>query len=121
MGHSHTVLSWFDTGLARLMIFAIRIYQFTWSGVHGRTCLFCPSCSWRAIQHFRTAGFREGIRLTRAQLVECCGDYSMRFDEAGRIELITKSGVVVREGDINPVIAERLTFARDFASLGAVD
>jgi putative component of membrane protein insertase Oxa1/YidC/SpoIIIJ protein YidD len=105
-----------DSVLALVAVIAIRVYQLTYSRVHGRTCLFRPTCSHRAITLFRTHGFAEGLRRTRRQLSECCGEYSMRLNQIGNVELLTRSGEVVPEEQVNPSIVARMEFARTFAT-----
>jgi putative component of membrane protein insertase Oxa1/YidC/SpoIIIJ protein YidD len=115
MGNRDSVLNqWADQACARGAVLVIRAYQLTWSRLHSRTCLFRPTCSHRAIRFFRTYGFREGLHLTRHQLSECCGDYSMRLGERGTVELITRLGKVVPEDEVNPRIVARMEFARAF-------
>jgi putative component of membrane protein insertase Oxa1/YidC/SpoIIIJ protein YidD len=107
-----------DRCLAVGAVLAIRLYQVTWSRWHGRTCLFSPSCSRRAAEHFRRLGFAEGLRRTRAQLGDCCGDYSMRLGPDGRVELVTRSGAIVAEGELNPAIVARFRFPHDLCGAG---
>jgi putative component of membrane protein insertase Oxa1/YidC/SpoIIIJ protein YidD len=94
--------------LKKLAILAIRLYQILGRRFYQRTCLFRPTCSRRAIRYFQQYGFRKGLRLTRFQLSECKATYSLRFNSQGKVEMITHSGRVVPEEEINPVIARRL-------------
>lgn len=87
---------------------AIKAYQLTFSRIHGRTCLFAPSCSHRALLHFKHLGFTHGLSATRQQLNQCKGDYSLRLNDNGAVELLTHTGSVVAHGDINPVIRDKL-------------
>jgi putative component of membrane protein insertase Oxa1/YidC/SpoIIIJ protein YidD len=98
-----------DRTLAWFAVRFIRIYQKTISPFHGRTCLFEPTCSHRAVAYFKQYGFHEGLRATRNQLADCRGDYSLRLDSRGRVELLTHSGSVVSSSGINPVISAKLT------------
>ena len=118
MGYRRSVLiSAVDRPLARIALGLIWLYQRTWSRWHGRVCLFAPSCSKRSAAAFRTHGFFDGLRKTRAQLAECCGDYSMRLNENGGVELISNAGRVFSEAEINPRIAGKFDFARELAAM----
>lgn len=94
--------------LKYLAIFSIQGYQLFGRRFFRRTCLFRPSCSRRAISYFSRYGFKKGLQLTRQQLAECRGNYSLRINKYGAVELITGAGKVVSEPDINPEIAERI-------------
>ncbi len=97
-----------DSFLKNLAILSIKLYQVFGRRLLRRNCLFHPSCSRRSLIFFRRYGFRKGLELTRRQLTECKGDYSLRFNASGEVEMITHSGQVVPECDINPKIAMRL-------------
>lgn len=97
-----------DSFLKNLAILCIKLYQIFGRKTLRRTCLFHPSCSRRSLKFFKKHGFWKGLELTRQQLSECKSDYSLRFNDSGRIEMITYSGQIVPECDINPQIAMRL-------------
>jgi len=97
-----------DLLLKNLAILGIRIYQIFGRRFLHRTCLFYPSCSRRSLIFFRKNSFKTGLKLTRKQLSECKGDYSLRFDESGKVEMITHSGQIISECDINPKIVMKL-------------
>lgn len=97
-----------DQFLKYIAIFSIRLYQLLGRRFIRRTCLFHPSCSRRALFYFRHYGFQRGLRLTQQQLSECRGDYSLRLNPSGEVEMITHSGEIVAEQNINPKITMRL-------------
>ena len=49
----------------------IKLYQFTLSPVFGRHCRFHPTCSWYALEAYRTHGALHGTRLTLWRIVRC--------------------------------------------------
>jgi len=115
MGHSHSgLISLVDMPLAFLARLTIRVYQLTVSRRLNRTCLFAPTCSHRALALFRENGFFGGVAMTRAQLEQCRGNYSVRFDGQGAMELLTASGRVVSEIEINPQIIRRIKSGFNF-------
>jgi putative component of membrane protein insertase Oxa1/YidC/SpoIIIJ protein YidD len=87
---------------------AIRVYQLVGSRLHGRTCLFAPTCSHRAVKFFKEMGFRDGMAATRRQLAECRGTYSLRLDAKGDVEMITGLGTLVPPTEVSPVIKAKL-------------
>lgn len=97
-----------DLVLAKLAILFIRSYQIFGRQFLNRKCLFHPSCSRRSLAFFEKYGFRGGLKLTRRQLSECKGDYSLRLNNLGKVEMMTHSGRIVPESEINPKIAMRL-------------
>lgn len=97
-----------DFLLKHLAIFAIRLYQLFGRRFVRRTCLFQPSCSRRAVTYFTRYGFRKGLKLTREQLSECRANYSLRLNQEGEVEMVTLSGNVISETEINPRIASRM-------------
>ena len=97
-----------DSLLKTLAILGIKIYQAFGRRLLRRNCLFHPSCSRLAIFFFREYGFWKGLELTRKQLSECKGDYSLRMNLLGEVEMITLSGNIVPECDLNPRIAMRI-------------
>jgi len=97
-----------DGLLKYLAIAAIRIYQIFGRRLVRRTCLFHPSCSRRAVIYFSRYGFRKGLHLTKEQLSECLANYSLRINPEGAVEMITASGKVISEPDINPRVAARI-------------
>lgn len=94
--------------LAVAAIALIRVYQMTISRLHSRNCLFCPSCSHQAIHYFRQFGFWQGLAATRNRLKECTGTYSLRLAADNSVEMITESGRVVVDAEINLIIKSRL-------------
>lgn len=50
----------------------------------------------------------QGFAATRSRLKECNGSYSLRLATDNSVELLTDSGRVVSDADINPVIKSRL-------------
>jgi putative component of membrane protein insertase Oxa1/YidC/SpoIIIJ protein YidD len=97
-----------DGLLKYLAIAAIRLYQIFGRRLVRRTCLFHPSCSRRAVIYFSRYGFRKGLNLTKEQLSECRANYSLRINPEGSVEMITASGKVISEPDINPRVAARI-------------
>jgi putative component of membrane protein insertase Oxa1/YidC/SpoIIIJ protein YidD len=115
MGNRHSTIN--DGPGQLLAVIArvlIRTYQCLISKRLGRTCLFEPSCSHRALAFFRDHNFNTALRRVRQQLQNCRGDYSLRLDEHGRVELITESGMVVSEPEVNPQVVERIRFMQNF-------
>lgn len=108
MGHRSSVLGSVDRLAAIPAVAAIKVYQLAFSRFVRRTCLFRPSCSRHAAYLFRRFGFRLGWALTRRRLARCHGDYSMRIDALGQVELITRCGKLVRQSKVNPAIASRV-------------
>jgi uncharacterized protein len=49
----------------------IKLYQFTLSPVFGRHCRFQPTCSWYALEAYRTHGVVRGTVLTVWRIVRC--------------------------------------------------
>jgi uncharacterized protein len=49
----------------------IKLYQFTLSPVFGRHCRFQPTCSWYALEAYRTHGALRGTLLTGWRIVRC--------------------------------------------------
>jgi putative membrane protein insertion efficiency factor len=49
----------------------IKLYQFTLSPVFGRHCRFHPTCSWYALEAYRTHGAVRGTLLTGWRIVRC--------------------------------------------------
>src|SRR5208282_83166 len=99
-----------DQFLCFIAVALIRLYQTIGRRLHRRTCLFHPTCSCRAVASFQTYSFREALNRTRVQLRECQGDYSLRTNAVGQVELITAHGNVVPEDEMNPAIASRMTW-----------
>lgn len=97
-----------DFLLKSFAILLIKLYQVFGRRLLRRTCLFHPSCSRRSLIFFKRCGFWKGLQLTRRQLSECRGNYSLRFNNLGAVEMITHSGRVIAEHNINPKIAMRL-------------
>ncbi len=97
-----------DFILKNLAILSIKLYQIFGRKLLCRICLFHPSCSRRSVEFFKRYGFSKGLELTRQQLSKCRGDYSLRLNHYGQVEMITHSGKVVPEFDINPKIYIRL-------------
>ena len=108
MGHRYSVLTIPDHALGWVTIGCVRLYQVFVSRFLRRTCLFSPSCSRYAIQVLRRFGFSKGWALVRRRLGRCRGDYSLRFNASGDIELVTHTGRVIRERGVNPAIANRI-------------
>jgi len=57
--------------MVRLCIWLIRLYQRWLSPRMGNCCRFEPSCSYYALEAFRTHGFVNGLRLTARRLWRC--------------------------------------------------
>jgi putative component of membrane protein insertase Oxa1/YidC/SpoIIIJ protein YidD len=108
MGNRYPVLIVLDHAIGRLAICFVRFYQIVVPRFMKRTCLFSPSCSRYAIKVFRRVGFSTGLALVRRRLNVCHGDYSMRLDAHGTVELVTSSGKIIRQRGINPAIASRI-------------
>lgn len=53
------------------MVAMIKLYQVTLSSVLGRQCRFHPTCSWYALEAYRTHGPRRGTRLAIRRLSRC--------------------------------------------------
>ncbi|MBX3364960.1 MAG: membrane protein insertion efficiency factor YidD [Phycisphaeraceae bacterium] len=49
----------------------IKVYQYTLSPILGRQCRFVPTCSWYALDAFRTHGAFRGGWLTIRRLGRC--------------------------------------------------
>lgn len=53
------------------MVALIKLYQITLSPVLGRQCRFHPTCSWYALEAYRTHGPCRGTRLALKRLTRC--------------------------------------------------
>lgn len=109
MGHRNSFLVRIvDLVLSPAVIFAIRIYQRTLSAHLGRVCLYSPTCSHQGIAYVRRFGAIVGIALIRRRLSACNGQYSLRMDGTGAVEMVQESGRIVREERLNPRIANKI-------------
>jgi putative component of membrane protein insertase Oxa1/YidC/SpoIIIJ protein YidD len=108
VGDGYSVLTVFDYALGWVAIGCVRLYQIFVCRFINRTCLFSPSCSRYAIQVLRRYGFSTGWALIRRRLSICNGDYSMRINATGAVELVTSCGRIIRQRGINPAIASRI-------------
>ena len=117
MGNRHSLVEvWPDRLLAVVACTMIRCYQRFIARRLGRVCLFHPTCSQRALVFFRESDFWTAIRQVRQQLDKCRGDYSIRLDGNGDMELITGSGLVIKEAEVNPELVEQIRFLQQFAA-----
>lgn len=57
--------------LVRLLLFLIRVYQYTLSPFFGRQCRFIPTCSHYAAECFIKYGALKGTYLTIRRLLRC--------------------------------------------------
>ena len=57
--------------IARLLIFGVRIYQWTLRPFIGAHCRFEPSCSAYAIEALQTHGAAAGAGLTARRVLRC--------------------------------------------------
>lgn len=57
--------------ISKLLVFLVRIYQYTLSPFVGNCCRFYPSCSEYAIDALRKKGALKGTWLTIKRLVKC--------------------------------------------------
>ncbi|MBP0005489.1 MAG: membrane protein insertion efficiency factor YidD [Cyanobacteria bacterium SBC] len=97
-----------DNLLKYVAILSIRLYQIFGRPLFRRTCIFELTCSNYALAMLKKHGGKQGIQLTRHRLSECRGNYSLRLNSKGEVEMITSSGKVIPELKINPVIRDRL-------------
>ncbi|HLW74637.1 MAG TPA: membrane protein insertion efficiency factor YidD [Gammaproteobacteria bacterium] len=57
--------------MQRLLIFAIRVYQYTLSPMLGLRCRFEPSCSRYAVEALQEHGALKGSWLAARRIVRC--------------------------------------------------
>ena len=57
--------------MASVLIFFIRIYQYTLSALVGRCCRFYPTCSYYAVDALRRHGVLRGGWLTVKRICKC--------------------------------------------------
>ena len=110
MGYGSKVLSQIDFQLSKIVLLGIAGYKRFISRRVGRTCLFSPSCSEYARIIFANNNLSTGLRLTRIRLRECCGNYSLRTDANGEIELVSCFDKIYKKNNINPQLLQKITF-----------
>ena len=86
----------------------IRLYQLLGRGFFRRECLYAPSCSCLALAFFRKGPFLVAWRSTRHQLARCNGDYALRLNRLGEVEMLTGTGEVVPEAELSPQVVAKL-------------
>lgn len=91
-----------DEHVARAAIGIIQLYRITLSPWLGRQCLFCPTCSQRALAYFRQSGWTSGIRLTHEQLSRCRGNFTLHLTPDDRVELVTIDGQIFPQEELAP-------------------
>ncbi|MBO4488503.1 MAG: membrane protein insertion efficiency factor YidD [Bacteroidales bacterium] len=65
------VLGWISKGVASVMIFFIKVYQWTLSPLIGRSCRYTPTCSNYGIEAIRKHGPIKGGWLTLKRILSC--------------------------------------------------
>ncbi|MEQ9641455.1 MAG: membrane protein insertion efficiency factor YidD [Alphaproteobacteria bacterium] len=109
-----TALSHFDPPepldriLLPLGLFAIRIYRAILSPWLGRQCLFRPTCSQRALRSLSRFGWTGGIREISNQLRRCSGNYLLRLNKDGNLEMQTLDGTIYPESELSSLIKQDL-------------
>lgn len=96
-----------DSCLVATAIWLIKFYQKRISLFSGRTCLFHPSCSHRAITALKDHGWNEGIAIIKCQLNRCGGDFSIAITVDGSVMLKTGDGARYGNDEISPIIRAR--------------
>lgn len=66
-----TVLGWISKGVSAVMIFLIKVYQWTLSPLIGRSCRYTPTCSNYGIEAIRKHGPVKGGWLTLKRILSC--------------------------------------------------
>ncbi|MGF1592142.1 MAG: membrane protein insertion efficiency factor YidD [Kiloniellaceae bacterium] len=93
-----------DNLLAILAMVIVSLYRVTLSRWLGNQCLFYPSCSQRAMDSLRNAGWTQGVAEIDAQLHRCTGDFLIRLNEAGRLELETVDGLTLCQEELSTFV-----------------
>ncbi|WP_406677377.1 membrane protein insertion efficiency factor YidD [Rhodopseudomonas infernalis] len=95
---------WFDPVVTPLSLSAIRLYRRLLSRSTGRTCLFNPSCSQRALEAIETHGFSRGIVLAAEQIDRCGGSFTFSVTTTGETWLVTSDGLRFGPEEIADVV-----------------
>ncbi|MBO7492393.1 MAG: membrane protein insertion efficiency factor YidD [Bacteroidales bacterium] len=66
-----TLLRWISKGVSAVMIFLIKVYQWTLSPLIGRSCRYTPTCSNYGIEAIRKHGPIKGGWLTLKRILSC--------------------------------------------------
>jgi putative component of membrane protein insertase Oxa1/YidC/SpoIIIJ protein YidD len=86
------VPEWADRPLSKAALGCIHVYRRYGSRKIGRTCLFHPTCSCRAVTFLEADGFRIGMGKASSQIRRCGGAYSAIRTANGETWLISFDG-----------------------------
>lgn len=103
-----------DGATGKVAVLTVILYRRCLSHWLGNQCLFSPSCSQHALNVLRESGWNVGVTALRDQLQRCCGDFLIRLNDEGALELETVDGLVVSQDKLSQFVIDK------FAPLGAL-
>ena len=62
---------WINNFFAKIFIFLIKVYQYTFAFWLGGKCRFTPSCSEYSLEAFKKYGFIKGFKLSFKRILSC--------------------------------------------------
>jgi putative component of membrane protein insertase Oxa1/YidC/SpoIIIJ protein YidD len=95
---------WLDSIFTAVASVAVNTYRLGFSHWLGKQCLFRQTCSEHALAMLRDSGWNEGMGEIRDRLTRCCGDFRIRIDGNGRLELETVDGLIFRQDHLSDFI-----------------
>jgi putative component of membrane protein insertase Oxa1/YidC/SpoIIIJ protein YidD len=88
--------------MKHLLLFSIKLYWLLVPKTKRRKCIFRTSCSKKVFEVTKEYGFLSGYRELKFRIENCNSEFDIYTNiETGKLEMILKSGVFVKEKEIS--------------------
>ncbi|MGE6698100.1 membrane protein insertion efficiency factor YidD [Hyphomonas sp. NPDC076900] len=101
-----------------VVVLSIRLYRLTLSHFVGQDCLFCPTCSRRALDALVALPFQAAMRETVEQVMGCNPNYVLFQAPEGWV-MRTSNGRTFMQSDLSPAILQKITAVEEMSKQAA--